>query len=172
MNSNRIQLFIPLTPAECASRLTAAMGAERAGFFPLARHFGSSPVIGRVTQSSLWIRKRISYRNPFQNYLLATMKAETGGTVISGKITTHPATRAFMFLWFGGVVLGGGLMLITSISSILASSSRIQDEWRDIVMLAAMLAFGFGFVRFGRYLARDEARFLKEFLRQALINNA
>jgi hypothetical protein len=169
VDSNRIQLFSPLPPAECVSRLAAAMDTERSALFSLAGLFGSRPVVGRVTETSLRLRKRIGYRNSFQSYLAATLRSEAGGTVISGEVAMHPFVRVFMFIWFSGVVLIGGTMFVATVGTMLFSAgSQHQNAWMGAVIPPLMLAFGFGLVRFGRYLARDETRFLRDFLIQTL----
>lgn len=169
MNSNRIQLLAPLTPAECASRLSVAIDAERLTMFSVAGWSGSRPVVGRVTNSSLRLRKRLKYRNSFQSFLTATMRPEAGGTLISGEVAMHPFIRVFMVVWLGNVGLIGVLMLLVTISSMMMGSDHAdQDAWMGVVIPAVMFAFGFGLVGFGRYLARDEGRFLTNFLMQTL----
>lgn len=169
MSSNNIQLLTPLTPTECASRLTAAIDTQRSAFISFAGFFGSRPVVGRVTESSLRLRKRIGYRNSFQSFLTATMQRGTEGTVISGEVAMHPFVRAFMFVWFSGVVLIGGTMFIATLGSLLFGSGHwAQNSWLGVVIPPVMLAFGYGLIRFGRHLARDEAKFLTDFLIQTL----
>ncbi len=162
MNSDRIRLFTLLTPSECASRLKIAIDTDW-------RLFGSKPVVGKVTESSLCLRKRIGYRNSFQSVLTATMQREAGDTVLSGKVAMGSFVRAFMFIWFGGLLLIGGTIFVVAIASMISgSSNRQHDAWLGLVVPPAMLVFGYGLVRFGRYLARDEARFLTDFLIQTL----
>ena len=166
---NRIQLFSPLPPAECVSRLVAVMDTEQSAIFSLAGLFGSKPVIGRVTETSLQLRKRIGYRNSFQSFLAATLRPEAGGTVISGEVAMHAFVKVFMFIWFGGVILIGGTAFVVTAGTIFfGSSSQHQNAWMGAVIPTVMLLFGFGLVRFGRFLARDEARFLTDFLMQTL----
>jgi hypothetical protein len=176
MDSKCFQLLSPLTPTECASRLTAAI--DTGGLFSFDALFGSKPVIGRVTESSIRLRKRIpdyipikdrkpfkGYNNPFQTFLTATMRHEPGGTVISGKLAMDPPVRIFMFVWFAGVILIGGTIFLATISSLISGSGgHPQNQWPGVVIPPLMLGFGYGFIRLGRYLARDEARFLVDFL--------
>lgn len=165
MTSNRIELLTPLRPAECAWRLTAVIDTEWSALFSFAGLFGSRPVVGRVTESSLRLRKRIGYRNSFQNHLTATMRPEGGGTLISGDVAMHPFVRVFMFVWFSGVVVIGGMMFLAAVSSLLfGGGNQYQNAWLGAIIPPAMLAFGYGLVRFSRYLARGETRFLIEFL--------
>jgi len=117
----------------------------------------------------LRLRKRIGYRNSFQSFLAATLRPEAGGTVISGEVAMHPFVRVFMLIWFGGVILIGGTMFVATVGTMLfGSGSQYQNAWMGAVIPPILLAFGFGLVRFGRYLARDETRFLTGFLIQTL----
>jgi hypothetical protein len=162
-------MFSPLSPAECASRLAAVLDSDRLAGFSLPALFGSNPVIGRVTATSLRIHKRIGYRNSFQTCLTATMRAEAGGTLISGKFGMHPFVRFFMGFWFGGIILiGGSFSVVVAISLFPGSGHYYHDAWMGLVGPPVILAFGIGLVRFGRFLTRDESKFLTDFLVHAL----
>ncbi len=172
MESNRIELFSPLPPIECAARLASAIDCERSALISFSSIFGSKPIAGKVTETSLRLRKRIGYRNSFQNFLTATMRPEGTGTVISGEFAMHPIVRVFMTIWFGGVILIGGTMFIGTIGGFLFGLAPHGDNaWIGVVVPPLMLLFGFALVRFGSYLARDEARFITDFLLQVLNAN-
>jgi hypothetical protein len=97
------------------------------------------------------------------------MRPEAGGTLISGEVAMHPFVRAFMLIWLSGVLLIGGTMFLSTVGSMaIASGSHHQNAWMGVVIPPVMLAFGFGLVCFGRYLARDEGRFLTDFLSRTL----
>ena len=97
------------------------------------------------------------------------MRLEAGGTVISGKVAMHPFIQVFMFVWFGFAFIGGFAMLVTTVNSLrFSSGGQRQNAWMGIVIPLLMPVFGFGLVRFGRYLARDETRFMKDFLIETL----
>jgi hypothetical protein len=97
------------------------------------------------------------------------MKPTTGGTLISGELAMNPIVWPVMFVWFGGVILIGGMMFVATLGSLLGGSSTLDEEgWGGILVFPVTLAFGFGFVRFGRYLARDEGPFLRDFLIKTL----
>ena len=76
----------------------------------------------------------------------------------------NPAVRIFMFIWFGGVVLIGG--------SLLVASGRQDHNVLGAVIPVGMLGFGFALVRFGRFMARNEARFITEFVIKTLNGRA
>lgn len=145
------------------------MDTEHSALFSLAGLVGSKPVVGRVTETSLQLRKRIGYRNSFQSFLSATLRHEAGGTLISGEVAMHPFVTVFMFIWFGFVILIGGTMFVATVGTLFfGPGNRHENAWMGAVIPPVMLVFGFGLVRFGRYLARDEARFLTDFLIQTL----
>jgi hypothetical protein len=167
--TNHLDLYSPLAPSACASRIRAEIDVEK--FVSLSALFGSKPVVGRVTDSTLRLRKRIWYRNSFQTYLTATMRPEGSGTRICGEFAMHGFARAFMAVWFGLVLLIGGGSFIFALISGLRDTSQLQSALSVFLFGAPMLVFGTLLVWFGRYLARDEARFMTEFLRNLVAPN-
>ena len=175
VNANRIELYSPLPPAECVSRLTSACDADSSLRTPLEAFLGScgfKPVLGRVTDTSLRLRKRIDYRNSFQTRLTAAIRPEGAGTVISGSFSMHPFVRVFTIIWFAGVILIGGSMFAVALGSFISHASHRPDNaWLGLAGPPLMLAFGYGLFRLGRYLARREASFITDFLIQVLNAN-
>ena len=168
--SERVELFTPLPPPECARRLSSAIDDDGwLWLISLRGLVGSKPVIGHVTETWLRLRKRIGYRNSFQTILSASLRPEGGGTLIHGTAGVHVVVRAFMFVWFGGVMLGGGAIFLGTLAALLfGSGPRPPNAWAGIVMPWVMLGFGIGLVAGCRYLARDETRFLTDFLDSTL----
>jgi hypothetical protein len=164
--TSHIQLFTPLTPSECVSRLVEVVDEERSLLFSWNAFFGSREVLGKVTQRSIRLRKRIKGRNSFQMFLIATMRPEEGGTEISGRISMHPFTRIFMIIWFSMAAILG---LLTAIASLFHSSIEGRTiSWQGILQPLIMLLFGYGLLRFGLWNRQEEASFLKEFLLRTL----
>ena len=114
-------MFSPFSPAECVSRLREEIDK---GAMVYLFGFGSKPFVGRVSESSFSLRRRIMYRNSFQTVLRARMRPERGGTVISGTCGMHPLVKGFMLIWFGGVILIGGTVFWTTIWRVLSGNSR------------------------------------------------
>jgi hypothetical protein len=169
LTSKRIQLLTSLTLAECVARLQAAIDSDRTVSFSVRRWFGSKPVIGSVSGTSLRLYKRITYRNSFQSQLTATLQPSADGTVISGTVGMHPVTIVFMILWFGLLsLLGGTVFLVTLRRMLFDEATQPSDAWTGVVIPLLMFAFGIGLVGFGRHLARDEARFLTDFVMRTL----
>lgn len=168
MKSSRIELRTRLTPAECAARISASIDAEPYALMSLASLFGSRPIIGWARDSSFSLRKRLAYRNSFQSFLTASMQQESGITVISGKVAMHPFIQVFLCIWFGVLMLIDALMFAT-LSAMLLGAIRFQESaWIGVAILSLMLLFGCSLVWIGRFFARDEARFLTDFLIEAL----
>ena len=81
----------------------------------------------------------------------------------------HPMVRLFMFVWFGGVIIIGSTIFFATLWPMLSGSeSQDWNAWLGVIIPPAMLVFGYGLIRFGRYPARDEARFLTDFLIRTL----
>jgi hypothetical protein len=159
---NQVEVFSPFAPADCASRLREAIdGGVMVSLFGL----GSKPVIGSVSEASFMLRRRIRYRNSFQTFLTATMRPELGGTVISGACAMHPLVRIFNVVWLGGVALFGRTIFLASGWNVLSGKSGgSRETLLSMIIPLIMLTFGIGLVRFGRYLARNDPRFLVDFL--------
>ena len=71
----------------------------------------------------------------------------------------HRAVWCCMFVGVAFLVIIGGLGIVLGAA---------EGNWIAIPVPLIMLAFMFGLVRIGRYAARDEAQFLKDFLIQTL----
>jgi hypothetical protein len=169
LDPHRVELFTSLSPAECVVRLTAVIDAERTPYFSLANILGVMAAAGHVTETSLYLRKRVGYRHPSRRYLLATMRPEAGGTLISGEVVVNPVARLSFYVVIGGVLLFGGALFLKSVRSLLFDpGSHPMNGWMGAVMPPAVLAFLLGLARTGSQLARNEARFLTDFLIETL----
>ena len=147
-DANQIEIFSPLPSAECAARLASAIDVERSVLFSSAALFGSKPVIGQATESSLRLRKRINYRNSFQSFLFGIMRPQQGGTLISCTFAMHPMVRAFMFIWFGILAVVGATLTFATVKGVLISSDGNRHSPMGIIIPLAMLIFGFALIRF------------------------
>ncbi len=162
MTSERLDLLSPYPPLECAARLTAAIDLDR--FLSLSAAFGSKPIIGKVDESSLQLRKRIGYRNSFQTHFTGTMRAEGRGARIMGTFGPHPATRIFLFFALGFV----GLFEIVTLASLFYEGFSNRDSAFLILVPLGLMGMMYAIFRFGRFLARHEAQFIADFLRRTL----
>jgi hypothetical protein len=116
----------------------------------------------------LHARKRLWYRNSFQTRLSADLKGEGGQTRIYCRISMHPLVAAFMAVWLTFVVLIGGVVVIESMVALASEAQTPKEVWLGVGVPPLLLAFGFGLLRFGRYLARGERQFLIDFVGQTV----
>ena len=160
MIKNRFTFLSPLPPETCVLRLKEAVDAP--SLFGLG---GEKLVIGKIKPASLQLRRRIHYRNSFQTVLTATIKAKNGGTVISGKMGMYGFVVLFLCIWFGGVLFAGGTIFLKTLFCLLTASCEYRKNlWIGLGAMPVMLLFGVCLVRIGRFFARAEAAFLREFL--------
>jgi hypothetical protein len=157
--NQKIILRSSCSPEECYKRLKASVDTS---FF---MRDTSKKVIGAVSRSSFWFRKRISYRNSFQTVLKASLKQAVNGTELTVTTGLYPTTKWFMIFWLGIVVLVAVFQL-----SLTVASFFIKEAPKDIgsiigkLIPVALAIAGFAILKFGRYLARNESDFLKAFL--------
>jgi len=154
-------LVSPLTRDECARRLREK---TESGFLAI---FSNKPVAGHVGYTSFRIRKRIAYRNSFQPHLSGKLLNESGRTRVRCHVGMHPAVIAFMAIWFGGVLIGGGSVMISAIGSLVRGHATAH-AWTTVAAVAFMLSGGVAIVALGRFAGRNEPRFLIDFLRDTI----
>ena len=160
--SGRIDLVSPLPRAECARRIKAVAD----GWWKL---IGTRPATGWISDTSIRLRKRIWYGNSFQTYLFGKLEDYEGGTVIRCRFGMHPFVIAFMSFWFAGAAIGGGVILLGTLVQLIKYREPFSlPMLLGIVVPFALLAGGAALLRFGRYLARDERQFLKDFVCAAI----
>ncbi|HUE41077.1 MAG TPA: hypothetical protein VMO75_04030 [Chthoniobacterales bacterium] len=169
MSREQISLFSRLPSDECAQRLANAIDRE----VPLLQTPGSQPVIGRVSEKSIRLRKRSWYRNSFRPVLVAKLEAHDSGTAISGILAPATFHRVFWRIWFIGVWLIGGLMFLQGLIILVAAPTdhRATDLFAALMFPPLILLAGVLFRRFGVRLARGEYSFLKTFLRATIEAN-
>jgi hypothetical protein len=160
--SNRLDLFVPASPGECLARLEAA--TDQGVWFPSM--FGAKPLVGRVTDFTLRLRKQTFYANSFQTRYFATLQPAPGGTIISGSFGMHPFVRAFLVFWFGVLVVVEAILLLVAVGVI--SLGKDSNLWVGLIVPPVMAAFGLLWIFVGRFMARDEQRFLTDFLIKTL----
>ncbi len=160
MAVNTIELLSPLSPDECEARLREVTDREGPRGW-----FGSHPVISRISLRSVQLRKRVGFHNSFQTYLVCSLEGGTGGTRLRGEIGPHPLLPVFLSVWCGLVGLVGVGTVIAGVRALFVGGG---PPLRAAVIPFALLAFVFGLVRFGRWLARGEDQFLITFVEGVL----
>ena len=165
MTSRTIELRSSLSVADCVARLREAID-------PPSTLFGSRPVVGRVDSGGFRLHKRIHYRSSFQTHAMARFREAEAGTHVSCRFGVHPVILVFFVVWMSIVLVVGARGLVIVVDAVF--SARPEGAAPFAVPLAGallplgMLVFGAGLFCFGRWLARDEERFLADFLRVTL----
>jgi hypothetical protein len=138
----------PHSKSECIRLFRAAVD-------PAWSLSGQAAVIGWTGLGALHARKRIGYRNSFQTVLVARLRPSGGGTHVSVSTGMSGLIVAFLIVWFG-------------FSALLGLALAFSDAPSMAMYALGFIAFGIALVSVGRYLARDEAEFLTEFLIDSL----
>jgi hypothetical protein len=156
------EIISPLARDECVARLR----------FRIDRPWmivGLRPVLGRVDQISMRLRKRIWYGNSMQTILRASLHDHQGGTRIDCRLGISRFFAWFYGIWFAGVAGIGGLMLvIVTYQYVAGSRSPAPNAWLVYVVIPGMVILGVAVDRFGRFLARGEKGFLLRFVCEAV----
>lgn len=152
----RVAVISPLPREECVRRLQEQVDPE-------GSVFGKRPVIGRVRETSLRLRKRVKGRNSFQTFLFARVSPAADRTRFDCRFGMHPAVVAFMAFWFGVLLVIGGLA-VSELGSLWAGADALPAGLPIGAFLLGMFVFGIGLVAIGRFASKGDVAFLTEFL--------
>jgi hypothetical protein len=158
----RVDLLSPLRAEECRRRLRE----QTASVWMI---LSSAPIVGRIGETSLRLRKRIWYSNSFQTWLSAELVDEGSRTRLRCRFGLHPFTRIFTAIWFSGVVLIGSTVFVGTMAAWLQDRLPLTPQnLIGLLVPPGMLAVGILTYSIGRFFARNERRFLLEFLRDTI----
>jgi hypothetical protein len=146
-----IEIASELNPDDCAARLQEATDHW---FFS---RFGSRPVLGGVYGRLVSLRRRIGYHNFFQTYLIGTLEENGQATIFRGMAGMHPFAIVFLATLTVVFLLG---CLAFAVQNLLAG----RGFPIDLIGVPFVAALILSVVQFGRWLARDEERFLVAFM--------
>jgi hypothetical protein len=118
---------------------------------------------GYVEETSFRICKRIAIANPFQPHLSGELLDEGGRTRVRCGVGMHLAIVGFMTIWLVFALIAGGTVAVPAIGFLLRGGA-LADAWPSIAFAAIMPACGVAFVGLGLLAARNEPRFLLDFL--------
>jgi len=141
------------TPDECKSLLVASTSSSLRLW--LAKGFIRSQ-IPSSDAIILWRRPKW-LRNSFGTVAVVRCHESGSGTAISVTLRSRYVVAAVLMLWLGGV-------LIVNLASLYKAAPDAVSPLAVFTLF--MLAFGLGFVAFGRLLARDEGPALIDFIRK------
>lgn len=149
--ATKFQMLAPMPAEAFVERLRTIVDSDW-------RFFGNRPAVGRVDSHRLRIRKRIGYRNSFQAVLTAEIVPQGGTTLLRCRLGEMAFVRGFALVW---IALAGGMAAL-----IVTASIGNSVPMPALLGVAAMPFFGIGIVWFGRRLARGEAEWLLDWMRQ------
>jgi hypothetical protein len=150
-----------LGPEACRDRLRSETGSI---WNPFSKW--SNPVRGRVTDHGFWIVKTIHYRNSFQTVASGKWIPEGDGTRIELALGMNRMVAVFMLAWLAAIAAVGLTWWLSGAPA--AVSHPATEPWFVGAIPILMLVFGVALIAFGRWLARNEATELIEFLSRTL----
>ena len=156
-----VEIVTALPREECLRRLRNALGARWSLNF-------SKPVVGWTDGRKLRMRKRIWYGNSFQAILAGTMSDDGTGTRIHCKIRVNRLAQIFFSIWLSGVFIFSAVFAVSAIVSLVRHDGPVAENLEKLAFLVLFIGFAAGLVSIGRWLARDEPRFLIEYLTRTL----
>ena len=163
-----VELASPHPPETCVGLLRAtidrwwSMGGDRL-------------VIGWAKSNAFALHKRLPplFHNSFQTFAYGILTSTGNGSRINIRFRLKRAVAAIIIFYFLLVIVVGGLIFISGL--VMAAHLMFgvqtlagQESMPGVLMAcgipAAMLCFGYGLVRSGRWFARNERQFLIDFL--------
>jgi flagellar biosynthesis protein FliQ len=141
---------------ESVERLKAA--TRRSVFSALARQ----EAVGTVNESRVSLQRVIPMiGNSFKPFFRGRFVERNGQVVLSGRFAMHWLARAFMAVWFIGVICGSIAATFQA-----ATNGRVNAE--ILLFGPGMIAFGIALVWSGKWFARNDVEWLSNVIRRAL----
>jgi hypothetical protein len=154
------------SPDEAARRLAAATPRSALG------SLFTESVVGAVSVDRVVLRRhRPSVSNSFAPYLRGRFTVEDGRTVLRGAFGLHAFVKLFLGVWFGFASLAAVMAAVGAQQPGGAPLSGIEAWLARAFFAAVPLAFGgigFLFVRFGKWIARGDAAYIRRHVEAAL----
>jgi len=156
---------------ECVARLSQS--AERDG---IARHLRShdpGTVFCSISGHSvrLFASGTRFVSNPFEPRFDGVLQGTDSGTILQGRFTVSPLVVLFTCIWFGGLVLFGGLAALIGLAQYVAGDELPPAEASPLLMfgtLIAMLGIGATLVAFGWKMGRPQRVRVQKFIEETM----
>lgn len=164
-----ISLHTDLGIEECQRRLTEAVDFPQRTLISFSGYRGSKPVLGRIEGQRLELRKRKYYRNDFAPVFFGIISRQARGTSIEGHFDSPRWIKIFWGFWSAFVFL-----LVTPIFFLIAREillgrvPLVGSTYLGLLGPPFILFVGAFMPLFGRWIGRNEEKFLLEFLRRTL----
>ena len=149
-----ITLRSPLSPDEVSARMKAQTNSAWVLFH-------SRPLVGWVRARDMRVRKVILLRNSFQKSLSATFEGDGAGTLIRCRFGIFPHVLTFLAVFLLGAA---GMILYPVMGAV--QGAPVTDT-SPYMMAGGLLLFGLVLAVLASWLARDDERFLTDFVVRA-----
>jgi hypothetical protein len=159
-----IVLQTNLAVEDCIHRIQESTDSGERTLFSLSGYKGSKPLLVKFDGNQFKLWKRRYYRNDFSPYFYGTLSAENQGTRIQGHFDINRWTKIFMRIWLAGVVLFTLPVLLATLRQ-----TAHGDAWVGVAVPIGLIAFGILMPNFGRWLGRNEEKYIKDFLETTLL---
>lgn len=146
-----ITLRSPLSPDEVSARLKAQTDSAWVLFH-------SRPLVGWVRPNAMRVRKVILLRNSFQKSLSATFEGDGAGTLIRCRFSMFPHVLTFLAVFLFGFA---GMVLYPVMGAV---QGTVVTDATPYLMGGGVLLLGVLLAMIGSWLARDDERFLTDFV--------
>ena len=148
-----------LPPEDLLRRIRSGCDEERFSLWSMSGHAGERTIIGKFDGDRFRLQMRRFYRNSFAPFFYGEVRAIDSGSELSGDFKLHPFVRIFFGIWMTGATLGAMAISVAGLTE--GHAERVGPF---IALPFALPLFGFGMLRFGRWLARNEAPSIVRFL--------
>jgi uncharacterized RDD family membrane protein YckC len=128
---------------------------------------GGRPITGKFNRDRLRLQKRRFYNNSFAPFFYGEVRPTDAGSELVGEFKLHPFVRVFMGIWFTGAMLGA-----TAITMTVLVRGHAAHAGPALAIPFALPLAGFGILRFGRWLARNEPPFIVQFLERCAASDS
>lgn len=133
----------------------------------MSGHAGERTILGKFDGNRFRLQMRRFYRNSFAPFFYGEVRAIDSGSELSGDFKLHPFVRVFFGIWMTGATLGAMALTVGGLAQ--GHAERVGPL---IALPFALPLFGFGMLRFGRWLARNEAPSIVRFLKRCAASEA
>jgi len=123
----------------------------------------------KVNKDKFTLRQRRLYGNAFGPVLYGKLRQMDNGTEISGEFRMHSIVFAFLCVWFGVVLLGGGILAVTGLTQLITGHNdhgKNDNPLLGIFGPVFMLVMGIAVVKFGKLFGRSEEIKMASFLQE------
>jgi hypothetical protein len=161
--TENIVLHSSLAPDECIRRIQASTDPGDRAIFSLSGYKGSKPLLVKLDGNRFVLWKRRYYRNDFAPYLFGTLSQDNQGTRLEGHFDMNRWVKIFMKIWIAFAVLTSLPVLFATLNGPVR-----ENAWVGVAVPIGLIAFGIILPKFGRWLGKNEEKFMTEFLETTL----